>query len=56
MQVKVDQLTEQGVPCGCGRSPTGFCIGWHGLTPDQYETRLQEYQAAVAPKDSNQSN
>lgn len=48
MQVRVSQLTEQGVPCGCGRSPTGFCIGWHVLTPDQYETRLQEYQANQA--------
>jgi hypothetical protein len=21
--------------CGCGRSPTGKCIGWHGLNDQQ---------------------
>jgi hypothetical protein len=25
--------------CGCGRSPTGKCIGWHGLTNEQYEEK-----------------
>jgi hypothetical protein len=45
MQVRVDQLTEQGVPCGCGRSPTGFCIGWHGLSEDEFQKRLAENQA-----------
>ncbi len=23
--------------CGCGRSPTGDCIGWHGLTEELYQ-------------------
>ena len=25
--------------CGCGRSPTGLCIGWHSLTEDQYKEK-----------------
>ena len=29
--------------CGCGRSPTGKCIGWHGLTEDEYKERLDEF-------------
>ena len=29
--------------CGCGRSPTGDCIGWHSLTEDQYQVKLREY-------------
>jgi len=29
--------------CGCGRSPTGKCIGWHGLTEDDYKKRLEEF-------------
>ena len=29
--------------CGCGRSPTGNCIGWHGLTTAEYESKLAEY-------------
>lgn len=26
--------------CGCGRSPTGKCIGWHNLTNEQMEILL----------------
>lgn len=31
--------------CGCGRSPTGDCIGWHGLTEDEYKVKLAEYES-----------
>ncbi len=27
--------------CGCGRSPTGFCVGLHKLTPEQWATHDQ---------------
>jgi hypothetical protein len=30
--------------CGCGRSPTGDCIGWHGLTEEVYKEKLQEWE------------
>jgi hypothetical protein len=23
--------------CGCGRSPTGNCIGWHSLSEEMYQ-------------------
>ena len=29
--------------CGCGRSPTGDCIGWHGLSEEEFQKRLVEY-------------
>jgi len=29
--------------CGCGRSPTGMCCGWHALTENAYQQRLAEY-------------
>ena len=29
--------------CGCGRSPTGKCIGWHGLSEDEYQACLEEF-------------
>jgi hypothetical protein len=29
--------------CGCGRSPTGKCIGWHALTEEAYQARLAEW-------------
>jgi hypothetical protein len=30
--------------CGCGRSPTGMCKGWHGLSIEEYESKLKEYK------------
>jgi len=30
--------------CGCGRSPTGDCCGWHGLSEDQYAQRKEDYE------------
>jgi hypothetical protein len=30
--------------CGCGRSPTGNCIGWHKLSEDEYRQKLAEYE------------
>jgi hypothetical protein len=29
--------------CGCGRSPSGFCIDWHRLDEATYQVRLAEY-------------
>jgi len=33
--------------CGCGRSPTGDCIGWHMLTPEEYQTKTEEDKEAL---------
>lgn len=30
--------------CGCGRSPTGQCIGWHNLTEEEYQAKLKELE------------
>ena len=32
--------------CGCGRSQTGDCIGWHMLTPEEYQTKTEEDKEA----------
>jgi hypothetical protein len=37
MQVRVKENPEEIGRCGCGRSPTGKCIGWHGLTEDEWQ-------------------
>jgi hypothetical protein len=34
--------------CGCGRSPTGDCIGWHGLPQEEYEQRKELYETGKA--------
>jgi len=33
MQVKTND--KKAGTCGCGRSPTGNCIGWHGMNEEQ---------------------
>ena len=30
--------------CGCGRSPTGDCCGWHSLNEEQYQHRKEQYE------------
>ena len=43
MQVRVQEDKTKFGTCGCGRSPTGDCCGWHGLTEDQYKEALEKY-------------
>ena len=43
MQVRVKEDPEEFGTCGCGRSPTGKCIGWHGLSEDMYKHQLMLY-------------
>ena len=54
MQPRVGQIQEGGVPCGCGRSPTGFCIGLHALTNEQYDQYIKAghvYPGELVEKD-----
>jgi hypothetical protein len=44
MQIRVKEDPKDFGKCGCGRSPTGKCIGWHGLTEEQFQERLEKYQ------------
>ena len=30
--------------CGCGRSPTGKCIGWHEFSEEQYQEELKKWE------------
>ena len=38
----MENTEESNVPCGCGRSPSGYCTGMHSLTEEEYETYLLE--------------
>jgi hypothetical protein len=49
MQIRVKEDSKEFGKCGCGRSPTGKCCGWHGLNEEQLvEARrlweLEEYK------------
>jgi len=55
MTPSVKQM-QQGT-CGCGRSPTGDCIGWHALSESEFQSKLESYladEAAKGIKDSDQ--
>jgi hypothetical protein len=49
MQIRVKEDAKEFGKCGCGRSPTGKCIGWHGLNEEQLTEAkrlwdLEQYQ------------
>jgi hypothetical protein len=41
MQVKAN---EDFGKCGCGRSPTGQCVGWHSLTEQEYKQAKSDWE------------
>jgi len=42
--------------CGCGRSPTGYCIGWHALSESEFQSKLESYLADEAAKEIKDSD
>ena len=40
--------------CGCGRSPTGKCIGWHGLSEEDYQKKKSEWELAEYQKQAQE--
>jgi hypothetical protein len=40
----------EATKCGCGRSPTGNCIGWHALSEEEYQKKKTEYEAKKTSK------
>lgn len=38
-----DDIFKKKKECPCGRSPTGKCIGWHGLSESDYQKKLKEW-------------
>lgn len=40
MQVRVKEDVKDFGKCGCGRSPTGKCMSWHGLDEAAYKHQL----------------
>ena len=56
MQVRVKENAEDIGRCGCGRSPTGKCIGWHGLSEDMYKHQLMLYMEDQLRSDDEAAN
>ena len=41
--------------CGCGRSPTGDCIGWHALSESEFQSKLASFIADEQSKEIKDS-
>lgn len=40
--------------CGCGRSPNGYCLGWHSLTEEEYQQKLEAWLGTTFNKEQPQ--
>jgi len=38
-------LNDSNPKCGCGRSPSGRCVGWHNLNEEQYKFMFELYES-----------
>jgi hypothetical protein len=36
--------------CGCNRSPTGYCVGWHALSEEEYKEKKAAFEAKQVDK------
>ena len=43
------------MPCGCGRSPTGECLGWHSLTEEEYQDKARSMEYGSKKKKTQNS-
>ena len=48
MQVRVQEDSEEFGRCGCGRSPTGKCIGLHTLSEQAWAEQKVQILANIA--------
>jgi hypothetical protein len=46
----VDAKASTQTKCGCGRSQSGFCVGLHSLTPEDWATHADNPNKPVAAK------
>ncbi len=53
MQIKIND--DEIGRCGCGRSPTGKCIGWHGLSEGDYREKLAEWELEDYKRRANET-
>ena len=44
MQIRATANDSEFGKCGCGRSPTGKCIGWHGLNDEQLKEAQRQWE------------
>jgi hypothetical protein len=53
VEKKMESVNKRGT-CGCGRSPTGNCIGWHSLEENEYREKLAGWELEDYKRKANQ--
>jgi hypothetical protein len=48
--VRVETPAPEPAKCGCGRSPTGLCVGLHKLSEDEWAKHPDNKSAVAEPK------
>lgn len=48
-----EQAEENLVPCGCGRSATGFCTGLHNLSDEEWDAMVFDEAFKEEKKDES---
>jgi len=54
MQIRASEDGKKFGSCGCGRSPTGDCIGWHGLNEEQLKAAKDKWDLAQYQKQAQE--
>ena len=49
----MDKVKKENGTCGCGRSPTGDCVGLHMLTEEEYAAKTDADKEAMFEKIEN---
>ena len=49
---KLGKQEQEKMSCGCGRSPTGKCVGWHSLSEEEYLKKKAIYEAKHKAKEN----
>lgn len=47
-------IAKDAVPCGCGRSATGFCTGLHALSDEEWDARVFDEAFINEENDKNE--
>lgn len=56
MQIRVKEDAKEFGKCGCGRSPTGYCIGWHGLNEDQLQLARAAFETQSTQEEHSKND
>jgi len=54
MQIRATEGDDVFGKCGCGRSPTGVCVGWHSLTETQLAEARRKWELSEYSKQAQE--